>query len=356
MLTEDIVLNNTYTVERFLGKGISGEVYRTRHKYLGRQAMKVFWRVFDKKDMLKEEAGKYIIKLLNEAITLSKVNHPNIVRVFEANIFEDEAGYRAYHTMEYIPCGSLAGYLINKGYLSVVEAVSITCQICSAVAVAHDYEQAIVHRDLWPANILISYDKSGIRAVVSDWGHANFVNPYTLTAPAAGYCSFKSPDYVDSPASDTFSIGMILYLMLTGKNPFPKGARFDPNIKKEDLLPSKLNPRVDKALDAIVSKAIAFKISDRYPNAGQMYKDIADYKKNMADFPTSKGIHETNKDKQLENKSMARDYLRKAIENSKQPAHLREASDYLEKALMLDDSLRKGYGDLLELWRKGVIE
>lgn len=356
MLVEDVILNNTYTVERFLGKGISGEVYRTRHKYLGRQAMKVFWKVFDKNDMLKEEAEKRIIELLNEAITLSKVNHPNIVRVFEANIFEDETGYRAYHTMEYIPCGSLAEYLLNKGHLSVAESVSIACQICSAVAVAHDYDPAIVHRDLWPANILISYEKSGIRAVVSDWGHANFVNPYTLTTPAAGYCSFKSPDYVDSPASDTFSIGMILYLMLTGKNPFPKGARFNLEMKKGDFLPSKLNPRVDKELDAIVSKAIAFQISDRYANAGQMYKDIAGYKRNMADFPLDKGIHETNKDKQPENKSLARDFLRKAIENSKQPAHLREASDYLEKALMLDESLRKSYADLLELWRKGIIE
>jgi serine/threonine-protein kinase len=356
MLAEEILLNNTYTIERFLGKGISGEVYRARHKYLGRQAMKVFWKVFDKKEMLKSEAEKHIIELLKEAITLSKVNHPNIVRVFEANIFEEEAGYRAYHTMEYIPCGSLAEYLMNKGHLSVAEAVSIASQICAAVAVAHEYEPPIVHRDLWPANILISYEKSGMRAVVSDWGHANFVNPYTLTTPAAGYCSFKSPDYVDSPASDTFSIGMILYSMLTGRNPFPKGARFDPSIKKEDLYPSKLNPRVDKMLDAIVSKAIAFKISDRYKNAAEMHKDIADYKKKIADSPVSKGMHEVNKDKEPENKSLARDYLRKAIENSKQPSHLREASDYLEKALMLDDSLRWGYADLLELWRKGVIE
>ncbi len=139
LLAEDTILSNTYTIERFLGKGISGEVYRICHKYLGRQAIKVFWRVFDKKEMSKAEVEKQIMELLNEAITLSKVNHLNIIRIFEANVFEEESGYSAYHTMEYVPGGSLQEYLINKTCLSSFEAVSIALQICAGVAVAHYY-------------------------------------------------------------------------------------------------------------------------------------------------------------------------------------------------------------------------
>src|SRR6187399_622992 len=93
------IIRETYEVERFLGEGAFAEVYRVRHRFLGRQAMKVFKRVGMSVDEIND--------MLGEAILLSRIGHPNIVRVFDANIVESPRGMCGYFTMENVPGGSL---------------------------------------------------------------------------------------------------------------------------------------------------------------------------------------------------------------------------------------------------------
>ena|SRR5947209_346103 len=101
LLEEGQTVRDTYEVERFLGEGAFAEVYRVKHRFLGRQAMKVFKRV----GMNLEE----IHEMLGEAILLSRIGHPNIVRVFDANVLEAAQGTCGYFTMENIPGGSCSG-------------------------------------------------------------------------------------------------------------------------------------------------------------------------------------------------------------------------------------------------------
>lgn len=98
LLNEGETIRDTYEVERFLGEGAFAEVYRVKHRYLGRQAMKVFKRV----GMSLEE----IQDVLGEAILLTKIGHPNIVRVFDANVHTTQRGTCGYFTMEHVPGGS----------------------------------------------------------------------------------------------------------------------------------------------------------------------------------------------------------------------------------------------------------
>src|SRR6202046_1630425 len=99
LLADGQTIRDTYEVERFLGEGAFAEVYRVKHRFLGRQAMKVFKRVGMGLDDINE--------MLGEAILLSRVGHPNIVRVFDANVIESKRGVCGYFTMENVPGGSL---------------------------------------------------------------------------------------------------------------------------------------------------------------------------------------------------------------------------------------------------------
>src|SRR6187455_1400704 len=99
LLNEGQTIGSTYEVERFLGEGAFAEVYRVRHRFLGRQAMKVFKRI----GMTQPE----VEEMLGEAILLSRIGHPNIVRLFDANVFSTPDGARGYYTMENVSGGSL---------------------------------------------------------------------------------------------------------------------------------------------------------------------------------------------------------------------------------------------------------
>ncbi len=107
LLEDGLMIGDTYEVERFLGEGAFAEVYRVKHRFLGRQAMKVFKRV----GMNIEE----IHEMLGEAILLSRLAHPNIVRVFDANILETPRGTCGYFTMENVPGGTLHKFWQSYG-------------------------------------------------------------------------------------------------------------------------------------------------------------------------------------------------------------------------------------------------
>ena len=201
-----------------LGEGAFAEVYRVRHRFLGRQAMKVF-----------KAAGATpadIERDVEEALVLSRVRHPNIVEVYDANVFAAADGSHGYFTMTYMPGGTLERYWrsFRSEFMPVSEAVEVLKQACRGLAVAHESTPSIVHRDIKPQNILVGFGPEGIHVRVSDFGLAKAVNPLTLLVSARGTLGFKPPESLenlDSCAADIWSLGTVLYLLLTDQMPVP---------------------------------------------------------------------------------------------------------------------------------------
>ncbi len=182
------IIRDTYEVERFLGEGGFAEVYRVKHRFLGRQAMKVL-----------KQPGlllKDIQDTLAEALLLSKMDHPNIVRVFDANLVKTRFGRRGYFTMEYIAGGSVADLWKSRTgpFLEVDNVLEIARQVCLGLALAHQEDPPIIHRDIKPQNLLVGEDHGKLRVRVSDFGLARRVNPLTLLASAQGTLGFKPPN------------------------------------------------------------------------------------------------------------------------------------------------------------------
>ena len=222
LLVEGQKLRGTYEVERYLGEGAFAEVYRVRHRFLGRQAMKVFKMT----GMSLEETET----MLDEAILLSRLGHPNIVRVFDADTIDTPRGVCGFFTMEYVAGGSLQQFWTSHGsrLVPVSVAVDVLKQCCRGLAVAHSENPPIIHRDIKPQNILVGYDATGIRVRVSDFGLAKRVNPLTLLASSKGTRSFKAPEALqnldsDSCAGDVWALGSTLYLLLTDRLPYAEG-------------------------------------------------------------------------------------------------------------------------------------
>ena len=125
---------------------------------------------------------------LGEAIILSRIGHPNVIRVYDANVTETSRGLCGFFTMEYVAGGNLEHFWRSHGvqFVPIETTVEILRQACRGIAVAHSQEPPIIHRDIKPQNILVGYDAGGIRVRVSDFGLAKRVNPLTLMASAKG--------------------------------------------------------------------------------------------------------------------------------------------------------------------------
>lgn len=354
-------VRNTYEVERLLGEGAFAEVYRVKHRFMGRQAMKVF-----------KASGATIAEIerdLAEALLLSALRHRNIIEVFDANVLTTAQGDSGYFTMTYVSGGSLEQYWKSFGadLMPVAQAVDIVRQTCRAVAVAHSAVPPIIHRDIKPANILIGFDGAGLHVRLSDFGLAKSVNPLTLLATARGTMAFKPPESlnnVDSCHSDVWAIGATLHLLLTDKLPYPNLSERDTDnpgrFRRPLRLPSLYNINIDAGLEGIVLSCLAVDPADRYPNAVALLADLELWEPATADSglscespKTSKQALAgyTNRDLQAE----AASAVREAFLAAKDPLNLMTAADLLEEALCKDPGLRDRYGTQLELWRKGIM-
>jgi eukaryotic-like serine/threonine-protein kinase len=363
LLCEGQEIRHAYVVERFLGEGAFAEVYRVKHRFLGRQAMKVF-----KAEGL---SAHEIEQMLSEAIILSRIGHPNIVRVFDADVAETAHGSFGYFTMEYVAGGSLDDFWRSHGgqFVPVTTAVEIMRQVCRGLAVAHSDSPPVIHRDIKPHNILIGYDPDGIRARVSDFGLAKHVNPLTLMASARGTRCFKAPEAFrdpksDSSAGDVWALGSTLYLLLTDRLPYSALGdmdKFDSSSFDRPMIPaSRLNILVDASLDQIISCALDLDAAKRYASAGEMLKDLDLWRPReisatmkLGSSPdaskSAMGPGGTSFDEQ-QAQTMARD----AIAMSRQLGKLSVAADLMEEAFNKWPNLRKQYEYQLQLWRKGI--
>lgn len=364
LLRKGQVIHGTYEVERLVGEGAFAEVYRVKHRFLGRQAMKVFKMV----GMTAEETEQ----MLGEAIMLSRIGHPNIVRVFDANTTETSKGACGFFTMEYIAGGSLEQFWKSHGaaFVPVETAVEVIRQVCRGLAVAHAQQPPLVHRDIKPQNIPVGYDTDGLRARISDFGLAKRANPLTLLVSGRGTLPFKPPEVMqdwqaDSCAGDVWALGSTLYLLLTDRLPFgdvnASNAR-DKGRFEQPLIPaSRLNIQVGGTLDRILARALAIEPRHRYATAKELLADLEKWHSEPTNVAkpayssNSSGLSKTALGSQTPaDEGLAQQMAKQALDLSRHAGRLKEAADILEEAFNKWPSLRERYEYRLTLWRRGV--
>lgn len=281
-LEAGVRIRETYTVDRYLGSGRFADVYLVRHRYLGMQAMKLLVDAYD------EQAGH---EAFREAFVLSRITHPGIVRVFDANRAGLPACDNPYITMEYIESGTLADMIeVNAFGLRTVPALDLGLQIANALAHAHRLEQPIVHRDIKPSNILIEGNEARLTARVADFGLAKAVDRFTECVAAAGTLLYTAPESLrgfETPASDVFSLGLVLHELLTGVLPFRKsllcGCTSDTEVRTTlaklhaDLIstPSVNDPSLGPDIDYLMAEMLDTSLESRLCDAGEVAFIIA---------------------------------------------------------------------------------
>ncbi len=348
----DQKINDLYEIESFLGEGAFAEVYRVRHRFLGRQAMKVFKRT--------NTSQAETIEILHEAILLSRLGHTNIIRVFNADIFETTLGSRGFFTMEYVAGGTLDRYWrsFGKQLVPLEQTIEIISQICQGLNVAHSTSPPIIHRDIKPQNILVGYDKNGLYLKLSDFGLAKNVNPLTLLASARGTLAYKAPEFLDkfdSTRTDIWAVGMIMYLLLTDHLPYDDLSDMDfgrgYHWRHPIPPPRSLNIDIPASLEVITMRALSVNPEERYFDARELLLDLQSWVKSRKGQKTA--VQGSEEISSIHNSS-PHAKIKEAFKISSEPGRLMEAADLMEEALNADPEYRKQYEYQLILWRKGI--
>lgn len=250
-----------YFIEKMLGSGGMGTVYLGRHKETDQfVAVKVL------PASMAREAG-FVARFDREIEAMRQLKNAHIVELYESG--EDDGSY--YYSMEYVDGETLADRLIREKRVPWQETIKIALQICTALKSAHN--AGIIHRDLKPSNLLI--DQEGV-VKLADFGVAQVFATGKLTATGGilGTAEYMSPEQAQgrraTKHSDIYSLGAVMYVMLTGRPPFTGKTPLD-IIQKHRFSQfdsvKRLNPEVPFWLDEIVCKCLSKKVEERYPDA-----------------------------------------------------------------------------------------
>lgn len=268
------VLGNRYEILEEIGAGGMAVVYKAHCTVLNRNvAIKVL-----RNDLRENE--EFVRRFNIEAQAAASLTHPNIVAIYDVG--HDEG--LQYIVMEYVEGETLKKYIDRKGKLPWREAAGYAIQICRALEVAHQH--GIIHRDIKPQNIMMSRDGT---LKVTDFGiaHASSQATVTIGSNAIGSVHYLSPEqarggYTDE-RSDIYSLGIVLYEMLTGRVPFDNDSPVSIAIKhlqEKPVPPREYNIAIPMALEHIVMKAITKEQSLRYSSAADMLNDLEAVRKN----------------------------------------------------------------------------
>ncbi len=259
-----------FEVVRVLGKGAQGTVYLARDTHLDREvALKTL-------SLGAAAAADRVYTLLDEARTVSRLQHPNIVTLYDAG---EEDG-TPYLVFEYVDGRPLSAEIAEVGRIPPARAAELARHVLRGIACAHD--RHVVHRDLKPANIMLSRDGA---ARVMDFGIARHSRAAEGGERALyGTPSYMPPEYIDrrefTERGDVFATGMVLYEMLTGA-PAVRGANvfevFHRMANEPFAPPSQAAPEVDERLEAIVMRALAKDPAQRYETAAAMEAAVREW-------------------------------------------------------------------------------
>jgi eukaryotic-like serine/threonine-protein kinase len=261
-----------YTVLSELGQGASAVVYLGEDPFNDRKvAIKV---AKQDADMGEEEAKRFEKLFLNEASLAGKLNHPNIVAVYDAVVEADQQ----YIVMEYVQGGSLKKFCSETNLLPVRQAVLVIFKMCRALDYA--FQNGVIHRDIKPANILLS-ERDEIK--ISDFGTAKISHAtHTQIDGFLGSPAYMSPEQINeegpSVQTDIYSLGVVMYELLTGRLPFraENAVAMINKILNEDPVPiQQLRPDLPEKLVEIVGKAMDKDPKVRYSSWFEMASELA---------------------------------------------------------------------------------
>lgn len=270
------ILARRYELQELIGGGGMADVYKAQDKLLDRAvAVKILHQQY-------ANDAEFVEKFRREATAAAKLAHPNIVNIYDVG----EDGGSQYIVMEYVSGPTLKEVIQQKGCLEPIEAVRIAKEIASALESAH--RNNLVHCDIKPHNILVMPDG---HIKVTDFGIARAVSASTMTYSGSvmGSVHYFSPEQakgtVITTKSDVYSLGVVLYEMLTGQLPFNGETSVSIALKhlQEEPVPIRqLNPSIPPVLEAIVQKAMSKDPADR-PSSTELYADLNQAKAMLAD-------------------------------------------------------------------------
>ncbi len=266
-------LEGRYEIRELVGVGGMANVYKGYDVVEDRTvAIKIL-----RDEFLDNE--EFLHRFRNEFRAISLLNHPNIVQVYDVSF----TNRIQCIVMEYIDGISLKEYIEQEKVIRWKEAVHFTIQILRGLQHAHD--RGIVHRDIKPQNIMLLEDGT---IKITDFGIARFSrsSTNTITTKAIGSVHYISPEQASGgntdARADLYSIGVLLFEMLTGKLPFEADSPVSVailQIQSAPMLPTSINPSIPKGLEEIIMKAMQKDVSKRYQSAAEMLRDIDSFKK-----------------------------------------------------------------------------
>lgn len=268
MITRGQKINDRYQIIRSIGEGGMANVYLAHDMILDRDvAVKIL-----RGDLADDE--KFVRRFQREAIAASSLSHPNIVEMYDVG--EDNGKY--YIVMEYVEGKTLKSLIKKRGALTLPEVIDIMQQLTSAISCAHDSN--IIHRDIKPQNVLIKED--GI-VKITDFGIAMALNSNELTQTNSvmGSVHYLPPEQANGKGatlkSDIYSLGIVMFELLTGKLPFRGENAVEIAIKQmKNQIPSvcSINENIPQSVENVILKACAKNPKNRYNTVKEMYADI----------------------------------------------------------------------------------
>lgn len=267
------VLGGRYELEKLIGQGGMALVYRARDQVLGRPvAVKILRPEYS-------DNANFVTRFQREARAAANLVHPNIVAIHDVG--EDGGNY--YIVMEYVDGPTLKDIIRERAPLGVEYALKVAEEVCSALEYAH--RQGVIHRDIKPQNILLREDAEVVK--VADFGIAQTrLDPETTAEHLAlGTVKYISPEQAHGrdvvPQSDLYSLGVVLYEMLTGHQPFDGESPVSialQHVEAEPVRPRQLNPYLPPAVEGIVLRALSKDPRDRFGSAREMRLALERYR------------------------------------------------------------------------------
>jgi beta-lactam-binding protein with PASTA domain/predicted Ser/Thr protein kinase len=266
-IARDTVVDERYKVLNRIGSGGMADVYCAEDLQLGRRvALKLLYRRF-------AEDEEFVERFRREASSAAGLQHPNVVAVYDRGEFDDTY----YIAMEYLEGRSLKQVVRQDGALDPDRAIDLVLQILKAARFAH--RRGIVHRDIKPHNVIV--DDEG-RAKVTDFGIARAgASDMTETGSIMGTAQYLSPEQAQGhpvdARSDLYSIGVVLYELLTGRVPFDAESAVTIALKQvseEPVPPSQLNPAISEQLEDVVTKALQKDPAYRFADADEFIRAL----------------------------------------------------------------------------------
>jgi eukaryotic-like serine/threonine-protein kinase len=277
-LQENAVIDGRYRVIGHVGSGGMADVYRAEDTHLGRTvALKLLYRRF-------AQDQEFVERFRREASAAAALQHPNVVSVYDRG--EYDGTY--YIAMEFCEGNSLKEVIAREAPLEPQRAIELTKTILLAARFAH--RRGVIHRDLKPHNVIIGPGGAGDGVKVADFGIARAgASEITEVGAIMGTAQYLSPEQAQghsvTEASDLYSIGVVLFEMLTGRPPFEGDSVVAialKHVNQPPPSPREVRPEIPLELEAVVLKALAKRSEDRYSDADSFIRDLESVERVLA--------------------------------------------------------------------------